>query len=218
MATVMFELISGNKHAERMSKEVTDLKAHFMVSMLLLIKVITELDMTVHQVRNLKNIVHRVVRCQPRTNHGRTLLHLWISPGMHFHSSRGSIVLFPSIAVVELLLECGANVNDVDNENNLALHKCSEVFRNSKTADYHDVMKRIAELFLRNGAHADMVNMAGNRAVDNLTSSLMGMSILNFVSLRCLSARAVMKYKIPYVGSIPASLESFVQTHGTPIG
>ena len=96
MATVMLEL-TGNKHAERTFEEVTDLKAHFIVSMLFLIKVITELDMTLHQVRILRNIVHRLVRCQPRTNHGRTLLHLWISPRTYFPTSGGYILLLPSI-------------------------------------------------------------------------------------------------------------------------
>ena len=215
-STVMWEITVGNKHAEKISVEVTDLKAQFMVSMLFLIKIITELDMTAHQVRNLKNIVHRLVRCQPRTNHGRTLLHLWISPRTYFHASGEYILLLPSIAVMELLLECGANVGDVDNENNTALHLCSEVIRDSRTENHHDLMKRIAENLLKNGAHVDMVNMVGNRAVDNLTFSLMEMNMLDFVSLRCLAARAVMKYKIPYVGSIAASLESFVQMHGTP--
>ena len=118
---------------------------------------------------------------------------------------------------MELLLECGADVNDVDDENNTALHLCSEAILDSRTEDHHDLMKRIAENLLKNGAHVDMVNMVGNRAVDNLTYSLIEMNMLDFVSLRCLAARAVMKYKIPYVGSIPASLESFVQIHGTPI-
>ena len=215
MATVMLEL-TGNKPAERIGVEATDLKADFMVSMLLLLKVITELDMTVHQARSLNNIVYRLVRCQPRTNYGRTFLHLWILPGTQFHGSRGYISQFSNIAVVELLLECGANVNDVDNKNNTALHLCSEAIRDSRTEDRHDLIKRIAELLLKSGAHVDMVNMVGNRAVDNLTSSLMKMNMLDFVSLRCLSARVVLQYKIPYVGHIPTTLVSFVQMHGKP--
>ena len=123
---------------------------------------------------------------------------------------------FPCIAVVELLLECGANVNAVDDENNTALHFCSEALRDINMKQHRDLIRRIAVLLLKNGAHVDMVNIFGDRAVDSQLSSLMEMNMLDFVSLKCLAARAVMKYKIRYVGHIPASLESFVQMHGTP--
>ena len=62
----------------------------------------------------------------------------------------------------------------------------------------------------------DIVNSSGDSAAERLTTSLRGWNVLNFVSLKCLAVRAVMKYKIPYVGHIPASLEPFVQMHGTP--
>ena len=74
----------------------------------------------------------------------------------------------------------------------------------------------MVELLLKNGAHVDMVNFSGDSAAEILTSSPIGWNMLSFVSLKCLAARVVMKDKILYAGHIPASLESFVQMHGTP--
>ena len=226
MATVMLELIFESKHAEEISKKEYNL----MMFILLIIRVITELDMNVHQVLSFRNIVHRLVRCRPRTDHGRTLLQFSIFPNRYISLYKESILPFPCIAVVELLLECGANVNDVDGEHNTALHLCSKAIRNLVMKQHHDsinitatllskqhrdLMKRIAELLLKNGAHVDMVNKDGHKAVDSLTSSWLDINMLDFVNLRCLAARVVMQYKIPYVGHIPALLESFVQMHGT---
>ena len=79
---------------------------------------------------------------------------------------------------------------------------------------HHDLIKRIAVLLLKYSAHVDMVNILGDTVVDSLTFSLMEMNIHDFVTLKCLSAKAIMKYEITYVGQIPAELESFVQMHG----
>ena len=117
---------------------------------------------------------------------------------------------------MELLVECGADVNAVDNENNTALHLCSEALQNVEIKQYHDLMKRIVVFLLKNGAHIDMVNLSGYSASKDLTSSVIELNIQDLVNLKCLAARVVMKYKIPYVEHIPESLKSFAQMHGTP--
>ena len=105
LATVMVELSVGNKHAKKNSKEEAD----FLNSILLIIKVITELDTNLDQVLSVRNIVYRLVRCQPKTKQGQSLLHLSTLPrtNVRGHSYR-SYLLIPSIAVVGLLLDCGA--------------------------------------------------------------------------------------------------------------
>ena len=213
MVTIWLEQTPGNKPVE---KNCEKLLADFMESILILMIVITDLETDAYQVCSFRNIVHRLVRCQLRTNHGRSLLHLSISPILFLRDNGRFISLFPGIAVVELLLECGANVNAVDDEHNTALHLCSEETRNPEMTQRHDLIKRKAELLLKNEAHVDMVNLSGDSAAKILTSSLIGWNVLNYVSLKCLAARVVMEYTIPYVGHIPASLESFVQMHGVP--
>ena len=116
-----------NEHAEKNSKEVV---AYFMTMILLIIEFITKPDTrTSIKYDSFRDIVYRLVRCQPRTEHGRTLLHLLVLPSPFFFHSKGFILLTPSIAVMELLLECGANVNAVDDEHNTALLLCSKALQ-----------------------------------------------------------------------------------------
>ena len=187
----------------------------FMKLILNLIKLITELDNNnKDKLVSFQKMIYRLVRIQLKTQKGQTLLHLSVDQSTS-EIEEVFFSQFPSIAVVELLLECGANVNAVDGENNTALHLCSKALQNPEMTQHHDFITRIAVLLLTHGAHADMVNHSGDRAIQGLTSNLMGMNTQDFVNLKCLAARVVMKYGIPYVGHIPNSLESFVQMHGT---
>ena len=216
MVTMKLEFTAGNKPIGKKFK--TDfVLSDFMDEILIIMRLIVEQDTHAYKECSFKNIVHRLVRCQPKNWVGRTFLHCSILPitYLNYNIYGGFIPQFEH-AVVELLLECGANVNAVDDDHNTALHLCSKAIRNSGTQKHHDLMKGIAELLLKNGAHVDMVNLSGNSAAEILTSSLIGWNVLDFVSLKCLAARVVMECNIPYAGHIPASLESFVQIHGTP--
>ena len=184
-----------------------------MILILQLIKLITELDKNEDQLISFKKIVHRLVREEPKTDKGQTLLHLSVKPSTSDFNGRFSLQ-FPCIAVVKLLIECGANVNAVDNKNNTVLHLCSKDLQNLKMKQHHDLLKQIAVVLLKKEAHVDMVNIWGDSAATILASSLIDFNIQDYVSLKCLAACAVLRYTIPYVGHIPASLESFVQMHG----
>ena len=184
----------------------------FMKFILHLMKLIIELDKNEDQLLRFKKHVYRLVQLQPKTQQNESLLHFSLKPCTSVIDGK-FLSHFPSIAVVELLLECGANVNDVDDEHNTALHLCSKAIQNFLMKPHHDLLKRIAVLLLANKAHVDMVNLSGDNAAKGLTSTLMGVNIQNFVSLQCLAARAILKFKIPYVGDVPIPLESFVQMH-----
>ena len=200
-----------------------DLNLIFMKLVLHLVSLITKLEMHSDQQVRLKQLVYRVFRCQLKNKREQTLLHLSVlhctshikarffggkSENERFFSP------FPNIEVEKLLLECGANVNAVDDEHNTALHLCSEALRNLELEQHYNMLKRIAVLLLNSSAHVDMVNISGMRAADGLTSSWLEMNMMNFVSLKCLAANAVVKYKITQAGCVNDSLESFVQMHG----
>ena len=176
-------------------------------------KLIIQLEKNEAQQLKFNTVVYRLIRCQPKTRMGQTLLHLSVK---HCTSDieKTFFSQFPSTAVVGLLLECGANVNDVDVEQNTALHLCSKAIQNLEMQQHHDSIHRIAVLLLNNGAHLDMINISGDRAEKGLTSCLIEANIQDFDRLKCLAARAIVKYNIPYVGNIHTSLESFVQMHG----
>ena len=184
----------------------------FMKLILQLIKLLTELNKNADQLFSFEAIVNRLVRRNPRTRQGETLLHLSLKESTS--KIEGEFFsFFPSVAVAEVLLKCGAAVNDVDNKHNTALHLCSEALRNLNMK-HHDLIKRIVALLLKYSPHVDMVNISGETAVDSRISSMMKMHIHDFVSLKCYAASVAMKYSIPYAGQIPAELESFVQMHG----
>ena len=184
----------------------------FMNFILQLIKLIIELDKNEGQLLNFRKAVYSLVHSHPITKQRQSLLHLSVKQctseidGKFFSQ-------FPSTVVVELLLESGANVNAVDDEHNTALHLCSKAIQNLEMDQHHDLMKRIAILLLKKDAHVDMVNLSGDSAADVLKSSLLEINILDFVSLKCLAARTILKFEIPYVGHLITSLESFVKMH-----
>ena len=179
--------------------------------LLQLMKLITKLDKNETQQFNFKRIVHRLVRCQPKSHNGQTLLHLSVKQCTS-HIAGEFFSNFPSVAVMDVLLQCGANVNAVDDTRTTVLHLCSEAIQHLQVHD--DSMKQIVALLLKNDAHVDMVNSSGDSAAKGLTSSFMEMNIQDFVSLKCLAATAVMKYELRYNGNIPFELESFVRMHG----
>ena len=106
------------------------------------------------------------------------------------------------------------DVNDVDDEYNTALHLCSRCIQDPGLEQHHELITRIAVVLVKNSAHVDMVNIFGERAVDGLTSSLMEINMMDFVTLKCLAANAVVKYKIPHAGYVNGLLESFLAVHG----
>ena len=202
------EAVNSQKFQNGMTLQLIFLKA-----ILLLIKIIIKLDKNEIQKFSFNKLVYRLVRCQPKTETGQTLLHLSVKECTS-EIDEDLFSQFPSIAVVELLLECGANVNAVDSEHNTALHLCSQAIQNLEMQHHHDLINRIAVLLLKNEAHLDMINISGDRAAKGLTTCLKEINIQDVDSLKCLVARAVVKNMIPYVGSIPTLLESFVQMHG----
>ena len=179
-----------------------------------LVKLIIELDKNEDQLLSFKQISYGLVHSQPITQRRQSLLHLSVKQCTSEIQGK-FLSQFPSIAVVELLLECGANVNAVDDEHNTALHLCSQAIQNFEMQQHHDSINRIAVLLLKNEADLDMINILGDRAANGMASCLVEMNIQDFDGLKCLSARAIIKYKIPYVGHIITSLESFVQLHGS---
>ena len=196
----------------------------FMKIILHLVKLVTELDKNEDQNLRFKKVIHRLVRCQPKTRMGHTFLHLSVMQSTS-RIYQNYVSKFPSIAVVECLLECGANVNAVDNRHNTALNLCLEDINrclgtqrnlqlNQDSQDLLESMKQIIVLLLKNKAHVDMIRISGNStAAEVLTSSLIEMHIQHFNSLKCLASTAVVKYRIPYIGHISTSLEEFVQMH-----
>ena len=163
-----------------------------------LVQSVSELNKSPDQIVSFKRVVHRLVSSKMKTSDGRTFLHLAV----------GQFCLYQDcLNVVELLLECGADVNALDRSNNTALRLCTQPYL--KLVSKNHEQEVIIELLLRYSAHVDIVNDSGDIAAKGLQ-----IQILDHVNLKCLAAAVIRDRRIPYVGRIPVHLEPFVQMHG----
>ena len=147
-----------------------------------------------------------------------TLLHLACERGNKLKSAALDLggengqhpAFFPSPAVVQLLVECGAKINANNETGSTPLHTAS------KEENFN---QEIVETLLDNGAHIDMRNGAPTyeRPVDmlKLLPNGVGSKInpLHYTSLKCLAARVVVEHGVPYKEEIPSVLEEFIQAH-----
>ena len=162
------------------------------------VEFLVKLDKRPDQLMSFKRVVYRLVHSQVTFEDGWTLLHHAVEECCFYQGCMG---------VIELLLECGADVNALDRGNNTALHVCTQPCPNAPM--YPNQKEQVIKLLLRYSAHIDIVNVSGDLAAKNLS-----LNILGHVNLQCLSASVIRDRQIPYVGEIPVHLESFVQMHG----
>ncbi|XP_044738809.1 protein fem-1 homolog CG6966 isoform X3 [Chrysoperla carnea] len=174
-----------------------------------LIYLMMETANTPEQVQRMKELVTDLVKKNPRSaSTDDTLLHLCVSKLNTIKSSYFPdeiLVIFPKLKVIKLLLECGAAVNAVNESKSTPLHIA--------TLQYN-FDSALIQLLLDNGGHIDMPNRLGNiprKAI--VANSNSNINLVNYITLKCLAASTVTKYKIPYKNQIPKTLETFVTFH-----
>ncbi|XP_011822757.1 PREDICTED: protein fem-1 homolog A [Mandrillus leucophaeus] len=148
--------------------------------------------------------VYRLLKCAPRGKNGFTPLHMAVDKDTT-NVGRYPVGRFPSLHVVKVLLDCGADPDSRDFDNNTPLHIAAQ---NNCPA----IMNALIEA----GAHMDATNAFKKTAYELLDEKLLTrgtMQPFNYVTLQCLAARALDKNKIPYKGFIPEDLEAFIELH-----
>lgn len=153
----------------------------------------------------VKCATYKLLKLKPCGNHGFGLLHMAVDKNTS-SVGRYPVCSFPDPNVVELLLECGARVTDTDSEGNTPLHIAA---RNTTKSDRGDIM----EILLQHGAHIDARNKDGKVSMELVKAVECDISAINYTSLQCLAARAIVKQNIPYRNCIPRKLEEFVSSH-----
>ena len=152
-----------------------------------------------------KKVAYRLVRMNPRGDKGYTPLHMACSEDTST-VGRYPMCNFPSLPVVDLLIEVGASVTAVDLNSNSPLHIAAA---NKKCpAD-------IIRLLLDKGGHIDAVNIDRRNPMQLLQDNSIYdiVTPLNYMTLQCLAARKVEECGIPYKGQVPKKLESFLRMH-----
>ena len=81
--------------------------------------------------------------------------------------------------------------------------------------DMIPMFTNLLEILLDEGTHQDFVNHDGKTAMD-LAETYEAYSILwkrRKLELKCISARTVKKFGLPYVGVVPKILENYISMH-----
>jgi len=155
----------------------------------------------------VKQSVFVFLQLNPRGRNGTTPLHLACARESS-SVGRYPICAFPSIDVIKLLVECGADPNGRDMDFNTPLHVVAAAA--SKTAK-----SSLVNTLLECGAHFDTVNATGKTFADFVRGQPIH-EVVNearFTTLQCLAARAVRHHRIQYVTKVPNLLIDFIELH-----
>lgn len=175
-----------------------------------LIYIMIECTKTNEQRQLVTELVTNLVRMNPRSSStGDTLLHLCVSRlntiKSNYFMDDNQVYIFPRHEVIKLLLDCGANVNARNETKSTPLHVASVVY---------NFRCSLVKMLLDYGAHIDQPNSSKECPSINIAQNPLNyIHVLNYVSLKCLCATAVIKHSIPYKEQIPKTLEAFVKLH-----
>ena len=142
----------------------------------------------------------------PRNSSGNSLLHVFIERCSVYNDSSSCL------QAVNLLLNEGFNVNVVNNEGNSPLHIAVTLEpRNEKIY----LLTEILRLLFDGGAHHDFVNNDSKTPMDMVESveAAVILSERRTLGLKCISAKAVKKFEIPYLGVVPKILGNYISRH-----
>ncbi|XP_062814947.1 protein fem-1 homolog A [Anolis carolinensis] len=169
-----------------------------------LVFLLEKVECSPEQEHQKRQTIYRLLKCNPRGKNGFTPLHMAVDKDTTA-VGRYPVGKFPSLHVVNLLLECGADPDGRDYDNNTPLHVAA---RNN--------CPLIMSALMEAGAHMDATNAYKQTAYELLDEKLLTKAMMqpfNYVTLQCLAARALDKHKIPYKGFIPEELEAFIELH-----
>ncbi|KAJ8409424.1 hypothetical protein AAFF_G00228250 [Aldrovandia affinis] len=169
-----------------------------------LLFLLEKLDCTPEQEHQKRQTVYRLLKLNPRARGGYTPLHMAVDGGTT-SVGRYPVGRFPSVAVAGLLLECGADVDSRDVNNNTPLHVSAA-----------NGCPEIMGMLVRAGSHFDATNGERRTAYELLDEQNTGrhaLHPLNHITLQCLAARAIERHRLPYKGLISEEMEAFIELH-----
>ncbi|XP_059193403.1 protein fem-1 homolog C isoform X1 [Centropristis striata] len=169
-----------------------------------LICLLEKVPCTAEQDHFKKETIYKFLKLQPCGKNGYSPLHLAVDRNTTC-VGRYPVCKFPSLTVASILLECGADVNSRDEDDNSPLHIAA-------SNGHPDIMN----LLISCGTHFDSTNAFQQTACDLLDEKELSRNIIqpiNHTTLQCLAARAIVKHSLDYRGNIPEKLEAFVLLH-----
>ena len=151
-------------------------------------------------------LLQKLCRQDPRDSFGNTLLHSVVRR----HRRNNSL-----LDALKLLLNAGFDVNAVNEEGDTPLHLAVMPTLKARRSKLRPVLTGVMETLFNGGAHHDFVNNKGKTSMDvaKTDEARMILSERRKLELKCISARAVKKFGIPYLGVVPKTLEKYVSMH-----
>lgn len=158
--------------------------------------------------------VRALVQADVRSAHtGDTLLHLCVSRlnvirSTYFADELDVAPVFPSVPVVSLLLECGADVCVRNEARSTPLHVAAIPYNFST---------ELVEVLLAGGAHLDQPNKFGDSPAELVALNRGSrVRVVRHVTLACLAARALLAARrrpdLP-PAALPRTLRAFLDLH-----
>ena len=149
-------------------------------------------------------------RFNPRDDQGNTLLHLAVNyETPHKYLPRFE---FPCVKTFKVLLEAGISVNAINNNGDTPLHR-AVTFRPSG-GKFH-LLTDMLKVLLDAGAHHDFVNNDSKTPTEmaRTDEARWILSERKTLELKCIAARAVKKFGLPYKGVVPQTVEMYISMH-----
>ncbi|XP_026131937.1 protein fem-1 homolog A-like [Carassius auratus] len=169
-----------------------------------LLFLLEKLECAPEQEHQKRLTVYRLLKLSPRARSGYTPLHMAVDKDTT-SVGRYPVGRFPSLCVARLLLECGADVDSRDCENNTPLHVAAA-----------NGCPEIMAALIRAGAHFDATNAQHKTAyelLDEQSSGRHALHPLSYVTLQCLAARTILRHRLPYKGLTTEQMEAFIELH-----
>ena len=164
----------------------------------------------------LHQLVRKLLGLSLVTKTGDTLLHVCCSDVSEAQVTNRFIrhaVPFPNVTLVELLLECGSDVDALNYNGDNALHALG--LCDDSDPARRDDMRQIARHLLTYGTHIDLRNRDGwtPQDVANLTIGYYLKPEYKRLPLKCLAAQTVKLFVNNYDACLPKILVQFVKRH-----
>ena len=154
---------------------------------------------------NAAILLKTICRSNPRDGDMNTLLHQVV------RSHCGS----PShlyLEAVKFLLNAGFSANSINTRGETPLHLAVTLCPGDENIH---LLTEMLEVLFNGGAHHDFVNHHGKTPMDmaETDEARIILSARRKLELKCISAKAVKKFGIPYLGVVPKTLEKYISMH-----
>ena len=147
-----------------------------------------------------------ICRLNPRDGDMNTLLHQVVRS--HCDSPSHNSYL----EAVKFLLNAGFSANSINTRGETPLHLAVTLC--PRDENIH-LLTKMLEVLFNGGAHHDYVNNDGKTPMDmaKTDEARMILSERRKLELKCISAKAVKNFGIPYLGVVPKTLEKYISMH-----